>query len=307
MKPRPSRLALHFRCPGSLSLEAVERSTEAGDEGSKRHRWLAQHPELAVRELGLTGEVFTEEPVRLAFMAGTADLIAAGPPVTVVDWKLAGEDKGSPKESPQLLGYALGVSAERVAFIYVEPSGPDGECKVVRSRMESVSQDDLHAFANSLYELIEGPHDQFTTGNHCARCPGATSCPALREQVSLALEEHALVLNEDTAAKAWARLKAVKAACEIAEDAVKAFASSHPVPLPNGKVLGATQTSREEIVPAVALSLFPELRQAAETRLTKAMVVSILGQEGLVALRLAGGTKTLIGTSVKEHAREHAP
>jgi hypothetical protein len=303
VKPRPSRLALHFKCPGSLSLEAIERSSDEAEAGKNRHAWLAEHPRIGLDAVGVDTEVYlTEHRVEFAGIEGTVDLLVDMDTADslVIDYKSAGEDKGSPADSPQLLFYAHATGSKEVAFVYVEDSGPDGECRVRYARRERLSPTALQDFDSRLSDLIEGPNDTFVTGSHCNHCPGATSCPAIRNEVALALDSPLAVLSVQSAAQAWERMKAVRAACDIAEEAIKRYAAHTPVTLPNGKTIQPTETSRETINPEKALRIFPQLKEVAELGLTKKNVLAVVGMEGLVRLRSEGAAVTKLSMTVKE-------
>lgn len=299
MRLRPSRLGIAFRCPGSLSLPEVERLSDAAESGKKRHAWLAKHPEVGTGALNADTECETEWPVEFQGIKGTADLVYAGPLIGVADYKTAGQDQGDPAESEQLLHYACAVDASEAAFIYVEDSGPDGKCRVTHVRRSPVTPEMRQDFAERLAKLQSAP-PVFATGPHCTFCPSATCCPSLRNQVEMVVAGQELTLTPKLAGAAWERIRAVRAACDMAENAVRALVAHGPIPLPSGKILAEIEVARETILAEEALKWLPELEDKIKMSLAKADV----SQVQLVHLRKLGATKVQFVKQIREVKKE---
>jgi len=192
-------------------------------------------------------------------IAGTVDAIRvdidAGKAV-IVDWK-TGEDfqrlTADAAENKQLRGYALavsralGVQTVVVAVVRITPAG----VKLTKTTLDVF---DLAAAAHDLRRLLEAiPTAQPRTGLHCKRCRAVASCPAtVAATEALAPVEPPepvqLVVTSDNAAALLVRLKAVQAACEQVDGALRAFADANGgVVLPDGKKWGKVTTERSSI------------------------------------------------------------
>lgn len=122
-------------------------------------------------------------------------------------------------------------------------------------------RDDLAAAVGHMYkaerDVAEGRTPRLTQGPHCARCPAQRSCPAQTHLVrawagrpeEAKRDLHAL-LDVETAGLAWARIQAAKAVIAEAERQVYAFASTQPVPLPGGLVMGRHRKRGRDVADA---------------------------------------------------------
>lgn len=122
-------------------------------------------------------------------------------------------------------------------------------------------RDELAAAVGRMYEaerdVSEGRTPRLTHGPHCAQCPARRSCPAQTHLVhawagrpeEARRDLHAL-LDVETAGLAWARIQAAKAVISEAERQVYAFASTQPVPLPGGLMLGRHRRRGRDVADA---------------------------------------------------------
>lgn len=116
-------------------------------------------------------------------------------------------------------------------------------------------------------------------GDHCCYCPAYAQCPAkatlLGELVREATSPQELpVLTPETAPQAWLRQKAAEKMLERTDKWLREYARAHPFTLPDGKTVGAVETSEETIIAKKAEAVLPPEIYAdaaeTETTLTKA-------------------------------------
>ncbi len=272
---------------------------------------------------------------------GTADVIGlTDTHVVVPDYKVTERWLGRPYASAQLRGLALaaarayGRDAALVGFGRVADSGE------VWWWWDELSAFDLDMTAEALRELLEtldaepAPILEPRPGTHCRYCPAFAACPAQALLVrELAREADAPgelpQLTAESAARAWARLKQVQMLSDRLEAHVKLFASAHPVPLGDGRVLGLTEGARETLSPDVAERVLSEMcgpevaaaalkvrREAPKKRITEALrrwaraqspvegkrpAVSRLAEVVFERVRALGGAKRQTYSRVAEY------
>lgn len=208
-------------------------------------------------------------------IVGTVDAVrvTAGRAI-VIDWK-TGDDRQRLTEDAadnrQLRGYALAVSRAygvddvTVAVVRIGSSG------VTCTAHDLDAFDLAHAADDLRRQLADVPTAHPAPGLHCARCPAVSVCPATiastdqlapraAEGIDAPPEPVPLVVTADNAAPLLARLRAVQAACDHVEAALRAYATTTPggVPLPDGRRWGRVTSERSSIVldgPEAAVAL----------------------------------------------------
>lgn len=195
-------------------------------------------------------------PLHAGEIAGTADAIVVdevGDSAVVIDWK-TGEDfqrfTADAADNVQLRGYALAVarafnvSQVRVAVVRITPAG-------VKVTSDTLDDFDLDAAAADLRRMVAAiPTAHPVPGTHCSRCRIVSACPAtVAATAAIAPPEPTpLVVDESNAAALYERLKAVQAACDQVDAALRAYAEANgPVPLSNGKRWGKATQERSSI------------------------------------------------------------
>jgi len=268
-------------------------------------------------------------------VAGTVDAVRVDHEksrAVVVDWK-TGDDfqrmTADAQDNTQLKGYALAVSRAfavstvTVAVVRITPAG-------VRMTRSTLDVFDLASSANDLRRLIDAiPTAQPQTGMHCKRCRAVSACPAtVASTEALAPPEPVqLVVTSDNAAPLLVRLRAVQAACEQVDEALRAFADANGgIDLGDSRKWGKVTTERSSIrldgpEAAVAMAALADagLTAAVET-VTKTSqeaikrAVAAQGHKGKEAtakvkaamdeLRAAGALRTTTVESFKEYTQK---
>lgn len=193
-------------------------------------------------------------------IAGTVDAVLldrAADRAIVVDWKTGGDwDRltADAADNKQLRGYALaasrayGVETVRVAVVRIT----DAE---VTSTVHEYDSLDLAAAADGLRRQLDAiPTAQPAPGAWCKRCRAVAVCPATVEAVDQLApiapspEPIPLVVTRDNASMLLARLRAVEAACEAVEAALRAFADANGgIETTEGRRWRKTTTERASI------------------------------------------------------------
>lgn len=199
---------------------------------------------------------------------------------------------------------------------------------------------DLEDFAVELLQILQRvgvAQRQYKTdktattvaGSHCRHCPAYRDCPSQTALIrAMATTPDALdediraALTPQTAALAWERLKVAELAIDRVRKAIYAYAEKQPVELPNGAILGPTETRREYLDGAVVRQVLrklatPDIADAAcELESSKAaiqravkplaeawgMPIAGVMRKVLDAVREEGGVEVKTTVSVKEHA-----
>jgi hypothetical protein len=273
-------------------------------------------------------------------VAGTADLIGLdGGAVVVLDLKTGWADLGNPADSPQLQFYALaaalayGATEAVVGFIHVR----DGVALYDVARLDAFA---LAAAAERLRGIVvstSAAEEQWAqthqvtpvAGEHCRYCPAFLRCPAKATLArELALQSAANdpteltpVLDAASVPAALERLWAAQQVLERVKRTLDEFAASHPVYLPDGRVYGSVESSKESFDPAIGASALAQLfgpdvageaveveKTLSKAALERALRKHIAGtdkklthavREAHEAIRAAGGSKVVTWTSVK--------
>lgn len=175
-----------------------------------------------------------------------------------------------------------------------------------------------------IYRAASAEKPAVVAGDHCWRCECIQSCPA-HVGMALAFTEGKWPdmlpsdgLTAEKVAQGWEHLRAAKKVLGLAEKTYRAFASSWPVQLLNGKVLGETIDEKDELDGQISLAVLKALYgekvadAAAEVSLTKASIERALApiapprgkaklvRDSLTAITAAGGVKTIRKVCVEE-------
>lgn len=200
-----------------------------------------------------SGEVLTE---------GTADVLFDDPDehgdplLEVGDFKTSRpEFVTPPDENNQLHAYGLAAALEMgrerytVSLLFL-----DGErIHVAQSRV--VEGADFWAMLDRVRKECQRPSGA-NPGAHCSGCFQRTVCGVYRERAALALTllpkaPHDLTLNDETATALVLRARAVREACDLAEELAKAHVQAGGKVEADGKSWGPTQVNGRKSGPSV--------------------------------------------------------
>lgn len=268
-------------------------------------------------------------------IAGTVDAILVEPEAgraTVVDWKTGTDFErmtADAADNLQLRGYALavsrtyGVETVRVAIVRIEEDE-------VSSTVHEYDALDLAAAADELRrQLAAIPTAHPRPGAWCKRCRAVAVCPetvAAVDELVPATPPPApvpLVVTRENAGPLLARLRAVEAACEAVETALRAFADANGgIETTDGRRWRKGTTERSSIrldgpEAAAALEILDRagVDEAVEKKITTsraaiARVIKARGAKGKAAdaavdaiveeLRAAGAVRTTTVESYRE-------
>lgn len=170
-------------------------------------------------------------------------------------------------------------------------------------------------------------------GEHCRYCPAFTSCPAqgalIRRMAGEPLqvaEDLRALLTPETAAKAYSRVKLVRAALKAVETSLYAYAQENPITLEDGTVFGPTEKRVEELNANIVREVMTQMhgsmvadkacsfdtskagiergiRSVYEARKAAGHPVTLKGlvEQVLERVREEGGAVTRVKTEVREH------
>lgn len=194
-------------------------------------------------------------------IAGSIDaLCVVGKEAHIIDWKtgmnLSGMTEDA-KDNKQLRGYALSVAHAHgleTVHVYVARISEDG----VKLSQHTLDTFDIADAAETLRSLVNAiPSSKPSPGMHCRRCRAVAVCPStIKAAEEIAPMETAidapahvpLTITQDNAAPLYARLLAVRAACDAVESALKMYVDANGgISLDNGKVYKKTETNRSSI------------------------------------------------------------
>lgn len=270
-------------------------------------------------------------------IAGTVDAILVereADRATVVDWKTGGDwDRltADAADNKQLRGYALaasrayGVETVRVAIVRIT----DDEVTHTVHEYDSL---DLAAAADELRrQLAAIPTAHPVAGAWCKRCRAVAVCPktvAAVDELAPATPPPApipLEVTRENAPALLARLRAVEAACEVVEAALRAFADANGgIETTEGRRWRKTTTERSSIrldgpEAAIALEVLDRAgvaeaveKKVGTSRAAIARVIKAQGKKGKAAeaavdaivdeLRAAGAVRSTTVESYREGA-----
>lgn len=208
------------------------------------------------RELAVDGH--RKYDTRPGEIPGTMDAVARRRDdgrATILDWKVGDDWQGytpAADENRQLALYALavarmwGLDEVTVAVVKLTSRG----VIVDRYTLDVIALDALAAGLAA--QLANVPTSEPVTGEHCGRCPAAVHCPAAWAETQALVERTAvapLVIDSpETAGALRERLAAVKAACEQADAALRAWGEGGgEIVTSDGKRLVLLPQTRREI------------------------------------------------------------
>ena len=232
-----------------------------------------------VRFLGLNMDRRYPDDISHPWIPGTLDMEAVrsdGVPL-VEDFK-TGQPVDPPAENPQILFAALCLRSTTSA------SDVEGRIRYVREDGKTwvdrhvFDVFELDAFALDLAEASRRVSDALITpasavvhaGPWCKYCPAVTSCP---QKVGLArtmlptlqnIGERIHLMTPEQRGEAWVKAKEVESLLEQVISGLRDCARREPTPLPDGKVLTVTESSRTSFVQHDAVSLLRELGATQE-------------------------------------------
>lgn len=271
-------------------------------------------------------------------ICGTADYVLADEEsVTVVDVKTGRREVPAPKRNLQLKALAVaaakfhGVFTARTAILHATA---DGDAVWVEHG-PTWGLGDLLEIAEELRQLhleLQAPRPRMVTGPHCTLCNAFASCPAQQAIVArwagspdAAPDDVTALITPETAARAYRRLQAVKAAVKKAEGALYAWAANNTIHLGGDEFFGGHTTTREVFTPESFRVLVEELGDTAKAleafdlETSKSAVLKVVGKhtprgkktqrghEVLDRLRAVGAVRTKTSTTIGEFTKSAQP
>lgn len=282
----------------ALDLETIH--------GNKPESWasevaLAWHPETGEAEMLHVGKGNRDySKASPGSICGTVDLsgmTAENYPV-VLDFKTGRAELGAPSDSLQLGFGAVAMARlhnSRGAYVgWVRILDGQGFWQVEFLDLEALKamEERIRRIENAALAAEFAPESVTPTiGAHCKYCPAVLMCPA---QMGLARElarENAMSdataaeLTQATLPRVLARLDAGEALLKRVRAHVDAYASTHPIRMPDGRIYGCREKSRESFDPVRARPVLNRLGLSAaiETSedLTKASLKRAIDSAGL--------------------------
>jgi hypothetical protein len=263
--------------------------------------------------------------------AATVDVVGVDPNrglVYVADWKTGFAEVPAPPDNLQL---AIGAIAAARAYgcesaaVQLVMLREDGSAWRLPREPHVYDALDLDEIRDRLLRLRDralraqmdyraGRLPDARAGGHCARCPAIASCPAaggmVRRLVELVegdgeptVERVAAMLTPETAAAFLDRVRVVKRVLDVADEAVRAYAREHPIPLPDGRVWGPVPQTRETVDGAVVYHVVKgeageeAARQAVKWESSKTAIEGVA--RVLVAAKKQAGEKATIKGETK--------
>jgi hypothetical protein len=242
-------------------------------------------------------------------IAGTADVIALleDDGVFVADFKSGWSRRTAAKDSLQLRFYALAAArayGRSRAVVQVIRVFEDGATWTDEAALDAFDLDDFALELGALAVMIEGHRALYAAGqeppmvegSHCTWCPAYVRCPAKTALLrAAALEAPAPgEITPDVAARAYSRLKLYKAAVEKAEEILKTYARTHPIPLEGGMVYAVRYDNTKTLDGKVAASALEALLgeaagEAVEVEVSQAGIKRAI--DAYLAAHPGAGTK----------------
>ena len=242
-------------------------------------------------------------------LPGTADVVGlTAEAVVVLDYKSGWKPLGRPRDSLQLLFYALAAARtygrDRAVVGFIRRL--DGDPIYTRAELDML---DLDAAAARIRALMERPAPAvpggLVQGAHCQYCPAFGQCPAKLGLVRGLFDGELPALDADTAPLVFERLVLAEEVLERVRHTVQEYARSKPIRLPDGKVFGLKDCGVESIdpdlgAPVLAEAFGPEV-VAASVEVEKKLTKAALGRALRTYQATHPGTKI---TKLQQHAME---
>jgi hypothetical protein len=221
-------------------------------------------PTDSAREIGRGINRAYEGKLEPGEMAGTEDVVGITEDAVVVyDYKSGFGHVPPAAENWQLKFGALaaartyGKGRALVGIIRLQNGDPwHDEAELDELDLEAAAVE-LRALALRVKEeesrLRDGAHPRTVTGSHCKYCPALPHCPAqtslVRELGFAAIDPGKPVITEENVVALYEKLEAVDRLRDMMWESLDAYATAHPVQLPNGDVYGPCETEKETIDP----------------------------------------------------------
>jgi hypothetical protein len=315
----------------------------------ERHPWLAQHVTETAWALDIAtgrgrllgrnlGRHYDAQPGEVVGAADYVRLDVEACVVEVLDLKTGQADVTPPGENLQLAALAAaaaswhGVTTARVGILAA------GEGRTPWVTWAELGPLDLLAVPFRLQRLAAAVEaaktkPKYAVGRWCGHCPARRDCPtqtwALRrlaaDPKSVAEDLATGLVTPDTAALAFQRFRAIKAATNEVERQLHAYVKENgPIPTGNGNVWGPRESQRSVIDPEKAWPVLVDAlgvdgaREAMTLKTSKTAVSAVAsaraprGQKTdaskalLAALEAAGAVTTKTVTEFEEYQPQSA-
>ena len=331
-------------CPASAVLPRIGRVYADAVAGTEAHAVLegetpaGERSEVAFVLNAETGEareigvgIRRNYPADLGpeWIPGTADRLRVDEDrVAVKDHKTGfGYMVAPAKSNLQLLHYAVAAAeiyGKTAARIEINREGAEPDVADLDVLDLAAARERIRAVWVRVLASHEG-EPRVVEGDHCWRCEAYSRCPA-KAGLALALATGdavrslpVLELTAPAVAIGWMRLKSIKKMVAEIEEVYRGYAAAVEVPLPNGKVLGEVQKTRDHLDAKTVRAVIGELHgeevgdAAVEYDTSKAAIERALkpiakrGQlagmirDTLEAIRADGGISAKTSRSVEEH------
>lgn len=295
------------------------------------------HPESGPFELhrGRGDRDYSQAPS--GAICGTADLVGMaddGRRAVVLDLKTGFADLAPPAESLQLgfaaVSLARIVGAQQATVGFVRLINGEGVWRVAHLDVLAMGriEDRLRAVLDSVAAAEWVPEAVAPVmGTHCRYCPAFLRCPA---QMSLArelgrdaeLEQPLPDLEHEDVPAILQRLERSEALLARIREHVEAYASSHPVRMPDGRTFGVVERTREGFDATLAAPVLDALGIAGAIETTRELTKASLKRavqrvlppaprgtlpKVLAALREAGAATNSLYRTVDYVAAERLP
>lgn len=195
------------------------------------------------------------------WVCGTADGVwMDGSTVVVLEVKTGWEPHGDAEDHAQLAtlctmaARAYGVESARGILVHVR----EDSCRVTMARLDTLA---LDGHEMDMARWVDGDGSRAPRpGDHCARCPGRTVCPAVTQ--ALAESSRWDVVTAEDVARVWHLLGPIEDKIAAIKRVARELAEHEPIPLPSGKRLKlVSRNGRESVsVSAIPSGIADELR-----------------------------------------------
>lgn len=279
----------------------------------------------------------------LTEIPGSADLVRVESDHVVVDDYKTGRTEVPPPDRNLQLGFlarcATKVYGRSRAVVRIVTVFEDGGTYTQAAeldqfdllRIERTVREAFDAVDKAARDIKEDKQPALREGSHCKYCPARAGCPAKvgliqrLTQPEVIKEEFRAALNGNTAATAYEMVERASDVLNDLRGQLYQWAQENPIALPDGKVFGPVEQTREEISGEVAHRVLKELHgdavalSAVELSATKASIEralrGIAGQGqlagikrvALAAIAKANGITTTTKTAIKEHTPKSTP
>lgn len=221
--------------------------------------WIAVHVETGrAREIGrgLTREA-AYALAQPGEMLGALDTVGLGREVVLVlDYKTGWKVQAPAVQHRQLRAYAWMAAKlyrRTRAAVAICRIGEDGTPWFDRAEFDAFELATIEAEIHAMLAAVEaqrakvaaGQMPDLTVGDHCRYCPAYLACPAQMALVRQfaaapdALEQMIATATPDQLAAAWERVHAVEKVVARAKAVLQRVASTTPIPMGDGTVIGA--------------------------------------------------------------------